>query len=305
MFRRAWIFGFVVALMLAIAPAAWAAPAKHVDTVVVLSGHASLQADETTDAVVVFHGSATIDGHVTGAVTAFDAPVTISGRVDGDVIVFNGKLRLLESARVDGDVYAEHPIVLPGATVTGVVRSVHQLRWAVDWRFGWVAGFAIWLALAVSVLIVGLLLLLLAPRGMDAIFRAAATGWAPAIGWGIALLVGIPVLGIVAMATLVGIPFGLGLLFAIALLTGIGQAVSAWVLGRALVRAPERRGLAFLAGWAILSGVAIVPWVGGLIWGAATAFGLGMSTVALWRARRPELRAATPPMPGAIAPAGA
>ena len=54
--------------------------------------------------LVVFHGSATVDGTVNGSLTAFDAPVTISGQVNGDVVVFNGRVELREGATVTGDV---------------------------------------------------------------------------------------------------------------------------------------------------------------------------------------------------------
>ena len=57
-------------------------------------------------------------------------------------------------------------------------------------------------------------------------------------------------------------------------------------IGRAIVRPPTSRLLAFLAGWGILRAVALVPGLGALAWFGATVFGLGALTVALWRSRR-------------------
>ena len=51
--------------------------------------------------------------------------------------------------------------------------------------------------------------------------------------------------------------------------------------------------LAFLAGWAILRVVAIVPGIGGLAWFLATVFGLGVLAVAARDAGR-EARALVP-----------
>ena len=69
--------------------------------------------------LVVFHGSATVDGTVDGSLTAFDAPVTISGRVNGDVVVFNGRVELRSGANVTGDVVSqEAPVVASGATTS-------------------------------------------------------------------------------------------------------------------------------------------------------------------------------------------
>jgi hypothetical protein len=92
------------------------------------------------------------------------------------------------------------------------------------------------------------------------------------------------------MATLVGIPFGIGLLFALALIYATGYVMSAWVLGRTVVRT-KRRMVAFLAGWGILRAVALIPVLGGIAWFAATAFGLGVLLVEAWRARSPRAEA--------------
>jgi uncharacterized membrane protein YedE/YeeE len=51
--------------------------------------------------------------------------------------------------------------------------------------------------------------------------------------------------------------------------------------------------VAFLAGWAILRVVALIPILGGLVWFAAVVFGLGALAVAIWYARGPG-RAAAP-----------
>jgi hypothetical protein len=226
----------------------------------------------------------------------------ITGTVEGDVTVFRGQVRLASSARVGGDLAARAPVVDPGATVAGQVKSAPVLD--VSRSFRRVARFALWLAYSLSTLMLGAILIWLAPRGLDAIFRVTRSSVGPSVGWGLAVLFGLPLAAILILVTVVGIPLGLELLLALALILTIGYTASVWFLGRLIVRPPGGRFLAFLAGWAILRAVALVPVLGGLLWTAATVFGLGAIVVAMWRSRRePDAMSsavatgATPPMP--------
>jgi len=123
----------------------------------------------------------------------------------------------------------------------------------------------------------------------------------PAIGWGLGLFFGLPVVAIVLVITLVGIPLGLAVLLALLPLSALGYTTSAWLLGRGAVRPPQGRMRAFLVGWGILRVVALVPWLNWLTWFAATAFGLGVLTVAIWRARGTAPAASAPSLPASAA----
>ena len=271
------------------------------DSLVVLSGNAFVPAGETVGSVVAFNGVVRIEGIVTDTVVAFNGPVTITGTVGGDVAVFNGPLVVGKGARVTGDVYADRRVIASG-TVTGSVSSMSRIGWTSGWA-SFAVGLAFWLAIAVSTLALGLLLLWFAPRAADAVVAAEKTAAGPSIGWGFAVIIGLPVLGVIAIATLVGIPFGFGILFALALIFAIGQATGAWFLGRTIVKSGSRFG-AFALGWAILSVAMLVPVVGGLVLFAAAVYGLGTICVAAYRARRaPVMATATPPMPSGPIPA--
>jgi hypothetical protein len=159
----------------------------------------------------------------------------------------------------------------------------------------------------VSTLLLGLLLLLLAPRGADAVARAGRDAVGASIGWGAALVFGLPVASVLLLITLVGIPFGLGLLFGLALLYSVGYVYGAFVVGRLVIR-PSRHGgprrvAAFLAGWAILRVVGFVPVLGAITWVLAAWYGLGSLLVAVWRARRPPIPLESRPEPGFASPA--
>jgi hypothetical protein len=282
--RRPVVVALLTLMVLGLATPAWAQDGQDLEAFVVLSGRADVPEGEQVGDLVVFHGSSAVDGTVEGSLTAFDAPVTISGQVNGDVVVFNGRVELREGATVTGDVVSQRePVVASGATIGGDTRRVQT---NVNWDgFGWVGRLAWWLAVSVSTLAVGLMLLWLVGRGAPRIAEVGRTGIGPSIGWGLLAFFGLPILGIIALVTILGIPLGFGILAALALIYALGYSASAWILGRRIVREPTAWIVAFLAGWGILRVLALVPILGGLVSFAAMVFGLGALIVAIWRAR--------------------
>jgi Polymer-forming cytoskeletal len=271
-------------VVLGAGPSASAQTTSTSKALVVLTGSADVAKGEQVGDLVLFHGSSTVDGVVNGSLTAFDANVTISGRVNGDVQVFKGHVKLLPGAHVTGDVVSQSaPSVASGATIGGSTRKV-QSRFVTK-GFGWVGRFAWWLAVSVSTLIVGLVLLWLTGRGSGRILSAGSDSVGASIGWGLLAFFGLPILGVIALVTIVGIPLGLGLLAALILIYAIGYTCSAWILGRRIVHEPTGWIVAFLAGWAILRVAAFIPILGGLVWFIAVVFGLGALLVAIWRTR--------------------
>ena len=285
--RRSVIVGFCTLVLLGLATPAWAQDGQADEAFVVLSGRADVPEGEEVGDLVVFHGSSAVDGTVNGSLVAFDAPVTISGQVNGDVVVFNGRVELRDGANVTGDVVSQSdPVVDSGATIGGETQRIQtNFNWD---GFGWVGRLAWWLAVSVSTLVVGLVLLWLVGRGAPRIVDAGRTGIGPSIGWGLLAFFGLPILAIIALVTIVGIPLGLGVLAALGLIYAIGYSATAWIVGRRILREPTAWILAFLAGWGILRVLALVPILGGLVGFAAVVFGLGALAVVIWRARTPS-----------------
>lgn len=273
---------------------------------VVITGGAIVPAGQTAGDVIVVDGDVRIDGHATGDVVSVSGPIRISGRVDGDVIAVSDRASLEPSARVGGDLrYAdERPAVAPGAQVAG---QVTKEDWPDAWSgWGWVSALAWWLAVSVSTLIVGALLVWLAPGALYAADRAVREHLGATIGWGIAIAIGAPLLAILALVTLVGIPFGIALLLSAIPVLVVAYTTGAWLVGRRVVRNPSTSPwVALLAGWGILRLVALIPVAGGLVGLAATVVGLGALTVALWGARRQGATPARPEAPAAGRPAPA
>lgn len=288
----------LVALAALLVPAAASAERKDQ---VVISGSVNVPKGKTAGDIVIADGPVRIDGHVTGDVVAAAGNVTVRGRIDGDVLTFAGRLRLLEGARVRGDVsYGdEKPVIASGAKIDGKVKKAKN-KVGVG-AFAWAIGLFIWLAVTGSALILGILVVAFTPRAVEAAWEAAGGRTGATIGMGIALFLGFPLVALIVAATVIGIPLAGLLLLAVLPLYALGYVTSAWILGRRILTGRRDRFVPFLVGLAILRVIALIPFLGGLAGVAATAFGLGALGLAAWRAG--GAGRAGPPQP-APAPAG-
>jgi hypothetical protein len=279
-----------VPLLLAAGPAAGApAPTQtrdnRDDNQVVITGRVIVGPDERVDNVVILNGDARINGRVDGSVFALNGDVTVRGTVKHDIHAFNGRVIVEGGARVGGDITSrEKARISPGATVDGNVKSVGR-RYALG-PIGLVAALLVWLAVVLSTLVLGVLLILVAPRAADALADAGRTAVGVAIPLGIAAAIGLPIVGVILVATVVGLPLGLIVLFGLGFLYMLAYVTSAYFLGRLIVGPPRNRFLSYVVGWAILSVAGLIPVLNVLVLIAATVYGLGMIVVATFRARR-------------------
>jgi hypothetical protein len=266
---------------------------------IVLNGKLTVAEGETVDTALLGHGTATIDGTVTGAVVVFDGRTDISGTVHGDVFVFNGAVTVHSGAMIDGDlVTRQSPTVESGATIRGQQQRVSTRFNTGD--LGLASRVIWWIGYSVSTLVLGLLLLLIAPALDAAIVRASRERVGGAIGFGVGIFFLLPVVAVLFLVVVVAIPLGLFLLLALALLYTVGYVAGAHALGRRLVKPPTSRFAAFLAGWAILRVFGFIPLVGSIVWTLASIFGLGVVWVAARRsplAPVPEPPEMPPPTP--------
>jgi cytoskeletal protein CcmA (bactofilin family) len=280
----------LVALALA-APAAASAASTRPEgesAIVVVSGDVTVARGQTVDGVYVVNGDTRIAGEVAGDVIVLSGDVLVSGRIDGDLFTAGGEARLLPSAEVTGDVgYGdERPRVALDARVHG---DVGKQGWPdVGGVVAGVGQFVVWLAITLSLLVFGLLLLLIAPRAADALEARSRERLGPTIAIGIAIAIVLPVLAVIAAVTLVGLPFALGIGLLLAPLGTVAYLVSAYALGRRMVEPPRHRMLSFLAGLGALRVAAYVPILGSVVGIAAAIFGLGLIGVAIGAARDPD-----------------
>jgi hypothetical protein len=286
--RRASSLAALLALLALGVPAAAGgagAGAHSGDAIVVISGDVTVARGETADGVYIFNGDARIDGRVAGNVVVLSGDVVVSGTIEGDLFTAAGLARLLPSAEVTGDVdYGdEHPEVSNAARVHGDVskKGLPEL--------GGVASSLIhllfWLAVSVSTALIGLLLLLLAPRAAEAIQARAQERIGPTIAIGIAILIAMPVGAVIAAVTVLALPLAVIVFLALLPLGAVAYVCAAWVLGRRVMKPDRNRYLTFLVGIAILRAAALVPFVGALVGLAALTFGLGLIGAAIGAAR--------------------
>jgi len=251
---------------------------------IVLSGSVVVPRGAEVGEVVVVRGSARIQGVADGDVVVGVGPVVVTGQVAGDVLALDGRVTLGQGAQVGGDVSARGAVALSaGAAVAGTVRQHVAFAWRTP--IDAIGRFASWLAVSVSTLLLGLLLVMLVPRALDAVATVSRAAVWPSAGWGLALAIGVPALIVLGMASLVALPLGLVVLLGCALLLFAGYALAAFALGRAIWAPPWNRAFAFLLGWAILRAIAAIPFVSGITFALASLFGLGAGLVATWRAR--------------------
>jgi hypothetical protein len=286
--RRAWPLVVLLALAALLFPAAASAvePAdSEEDAIVVISGDVTVPRGETVDAIVVADGDVRLAGHADGDVVLFAGDATISGRIDGDLVTFGGRARLLPSAYVAGDVrYGdERPIVSGAATVRG---DVSEEGWDDSLEFlPFIGAFLLWLGITVSMAILGVLLLLIAPRAADAIQERSRERVGIVTAIGIAVTICLPLAAAIAAVTLVGIPLAVVLGLALLPAAALAYVAATYALGRRIVSAPRSRIWSFLAGLAILRAIALVPILGALVGLAAVVFGFGLLAAAIGAAR--------------------
>ncbi len=278
-----FVLGIVLAPTVALAQAsATVTPSDQV----VLRGDVVVPRGQAVGEIVVFSGSATVAGVARGDVVVIDGSITISGQVGGDVIALHGRIRLQRTAQVAGSVRGGQDVdVAAGAQVAGEVRR--GVRFTLSGPLDVLGPLLASVAVAISILVVAILLLLFAPRGIDRVADAGRTAPFASAGWGLLVTIALPVAALVGGATVLGLPFGLALLLGLGLIWLIGIAWTTWIVGRAVVKEPRSRWASLLAGWGIGSAIGLVPFVNVVWWLLGSVFGLGAMVVAAWRAKKP------------------
>jgi hypothetical protein len=285
--RRPQLVTALLATIALAAPAAAGAAAGSDagDAVVVVSGEVVVPRGETVAGVFIASGDARIAGRVDGDVVVLSGDVLLAGTIDGDLFTAGGQARLLPSAEVTGDVQhsGDHPVLARDARVHG---DVSERDWPeVGGWVAWVGGFAVWLAIGLSALVLGALLLLIAPRAADALYLRSRERLGPVVAIGIAVLIVLPLAAFLAGITLLGLPLALAIVLSLLPLGAIAYVSTAYVIGRRVVKPPRHRMLSFLAGLGILRVAALVPVLGLFVGVGALVLGLGLLGAAIGAAR--------------------
>lgn len=243
--------------------------------------------------------------------------VSVDAAVGGDVNAQADQLSLGRGVVVEGDMTytSDKGVALaPGASVKGTtVHKFPKPEREAGRPASLVGAFAAraitWIRGVIGLAVFGLLAVL---PFQDFGRRASATLGAkplPSIGLGLAFLFIAPVvalmvfaLGLFSGGSWIGL-FGLAI-YAMAIAVGyeVGALwVGSFVLGRLLSKPDIHPGWGVLAGVLIVSILAIIPFLGGLVTFVATLFGLGalvLTVAGRWAPPAPVAEAGPPPAPG-------
>jgi cytoskeletal protein CcmA (bactofilin family) len=256
-------------------------PAAHVGGALTMAGR-SLSMAGTTDGYLQMAGR----------------DVTVSGGVGGDLEISAARIEIGPGARIAGKLRyrsEREPAIAAGAQIGGGLERLPGSYRTWSWREGAHhalrgVGRGVWFSGSV---VLGVLLLLLAPGYLGATSRLAASEWPLCIGLGFAILIAVPVAAVLLLITLIGIPVALLTIALYAAVLMLGHVVGAvalgdYALGRwapARAPAPGWRVLGFLGALLALGLFRFVPLLGGLV--ALLVFLAGVGALIL-RVARPQ-----------------
>ncbi|MHB1295683.1 MAG: bactofilin family protein [Anaerolineae bacterium] len=298
--KRLWLrLGTVVALLaLALWCAALPALADDGSNAVLGQDYRLAAGEELHDDLVVLGGTATLEpgSTVYGDVTIMGGVAHLGGRVDGSVVALGGTVDLEATALIEGDLMVVGGMnrhagaVVRGNVVEGwegaqalqnlpdaLPRSIQDSARTVNIggplrALRTLAGLALLLLLAV-------LVQTLLPAQMVRITQGMTGAWMVSVGIGLVTLLVVAVLTPLLAILLIGIPLALVLLAATAIGILVGWVAAGRLVGERLLRALRVRQrtvlLEVLAGTLLISLLAQIPCLGGLMALLVICWGLG------------------------------
>lgn len=130
-------------------------------------------------------------------------------------------------------------------------------------------------------LVLGIVIVLLAPRRVKAVTESIRTRPWASLGWGAIILIFTPIAALIACITIIGLPLGLITLILYTIAICLTQLFIGLFIGQLIIgssRGVESRAAlvgALVLGLAILSILRLIPYLGAVIWVATILFGLG------------------------------
>ncbi|MEP6767095.1 MAG: hypothetical protein ABJC61_00395 [Acidobacteriota bacterium] len=232
---------------------------------------------------------------VFGNVVAVFSDVTVGSRVSGNVIVWGGDVRFGPGGSVDGNLSVfggeavpARPGVLPvsgrvstpGSLLRLYLEEMHRAPW--ESVGSGVAARGLKMMVLSLWLLASLLLLWAFGSPFARAAAAAERDWAGAL---LAGALGVLTLFLAAAAALALLPSALSvpiaLLFAALAVAAkvFGMAALFLLLGQKVLRnvSPPRRPAALACGFALLAATSLLPFVGGVLWSAASIVAVGIA----------------------------
>jgi cytoskeletal protein CcmA (bactofilin family) len=231
--------------------------------------------------------SAPVNGYALGA----GSTIGLNNRVRGDAVFAVRELTLQEDARIGGNLFyisENEAVIFPGAVVQGeTVQRVPEVRENLKKLipFAIIAGVIGKILAFITMVIVGLVIVFLAPKVLYNFSDAVKKYPGHSAGWG-ALILFVTPIGIgLAFLTVFGISLAVLALLAYLMALYLSQVVTALVIGRLILGVRDAgvsRGTlfgAFVLGLFLIRLLRFIPGIGIFVWVAAAIFGLGALVV--------------------------
>jgi len=261
-----------------------------------------------------------INGEVTHAVRLIGETLNISGTIGRDLLVGGAKFSMASTAEIGGDLLlgagtARIDGLINGDINSGVdsltiasrasiqgkltyiseneanIQSGAQIRGMITHKLPNVkekiatgTGIGLWGTVIgfLMILVIGIIIVLLAPRRVEAVTESIRTRPWASLGWGAVILVATPIAAIILCITIIGLPLGLITLALYTIVIYLTQLFVGLLIGQLIIGAykgvVETRGAlvgALALGLAILRFLMLIPFVGFFFRLATVLFGLG------------------------------
>ncbi|MFA5317154.1 MAG: hypothetical protein WC369_07030 [Dehalococcoidales bacterium] len=227
--------------------------------------------------------SVRINGPVEGYIKGGGGQVTLTSGVGGDADLQVDELTIASTANIQGNLAytSENEVnIQSGAQIGGTTtHKLPEVRQPVKASpFSGIVGQVIAFLMT---LLAGITVILLAPRRAAGVAASIRRKPWLSLGWGAIILFATPIAALVTFITVIGVPVGLiGLtIYGIAIYLSqiaVGLFIGYWIIG--YFSKVESRGAlvgALALGFAILTLLKLIPYVGPWLWLATALFGIG------------------------------
>ncbi|HZZ84495.1 MAG TPA: STN domain-containing protein [Anaeromyxobacteraceae bacterium] len=275
------------------------AAGQHPRDVVALRGNVRLEPGSSAREVTAVMGSVDLGPgvEVEREVVAVGGDVHVGpgSRIGRDAVSIGGKIVVDEGGEVEGQ---QTSVSIPGLAGLAALAGSHH------WLFpgGLSPAFAAARALTEFALFfaLGLLLLALAPRRVDAVGGGLFAQPVKVALVGLLGTLALPVLALLLTVTVVGIPLVAVQVLAVLVAAVLGFTALALALGRRLPVHPERGAavVQLALGTALLVAATHLPLLGGLVWVSAWLFAFGAVLRTRFGGERPLPTSLPPAAPG-------
>ena len=285
----------IVALSLSIPGFVLAQEDMELDRVMIrMMGDVEVPAGQREAVVMVIRGDADVFGEAE-LVVVVEGTARLRGALVQELVVVQGEAVLDDSARVSGNIHLVNAELVraESAIVGGEVLYDSGTRLG---RGLLIFGLLFALGSMLTVLLSGLVMAGVAPRGARRAGDALTSHFGPTLLATLFVWAGLPILAVMAMGTVVGIPIGLGIfLFILPALAFLGYLIVGIRLGDYVLGVIRGRDeawhpyLAALVGLILLLFLGTVPILGSILSPIAAMLGAGTLALLAWReVRRPR-----------------